>query len=127
MQKLRPFRAASQPDVSVDLTDSTIPPRATKAVAPAESSTASPEDERQHWRFTLWFTGSLVVAWALITFYVGFFARDLQTVEIFGWPVSFYLAAQGGPFLFVLITWLYSAVMDRAEVRAGLSEAEPLD
>lgn len=67
------------------------------------------------------------MAWGLITFYVGFFARDLHTVELFGWPVSFYLAAQGGPFLFVLITWLYCAVMDRAEVHAGLAEAEPLD
>ena len=95
--------------------------------APGGTARASDhaQEARHHWRFTQWFTAALVAAWFLITFYVGFFARDLHQVEVLGWPLSFYLAAQGAPFMFVLITWVYSAVMDRAGHVRPFAEGGP--
>lgn len=40
-----------------------------------------------------------------------YFARELSALTIFGWPVSFYLAAQGLTLSYVLILAVYSVCM----------------
>ena len=56
-----------------------------------------------------------------------FFARELSTLALFGWPLSFYLAAQGVSLLFLLILAVYALCMRRfdAQLRAALAQLEP--
>ena len=37
-----------------------------------------------------------------------FFARELAGLSVFGWPLSFYLAAQGAALIYLAIIALYA-------------------
>ena len=56
-----------------------------------------------------------------MTFGVGYFARDLR-FQVFGWPFSFWMAAQGGVLAYVAITWAYARRLARLEAGAGTLE-----
>jgi putative solute:sodium symporter small subunit len=55
-------------------------------------------------RLTLW----LSAIWLVVTFCTVFFARDLYGFKLFGWPVSFYMAAQGILLIYVAIVGVYA-------------------
>ena len=65
------------------------------------------EIRRQYWRKNLTITGGLLVIWFLVTFGVAFFARELS-FNFFGWPFSFWVAAQGALIVYILIVWFYA-------------------
>ena len=48
-----------------------------------------------HWRSTRRVTALLLAIWLVTSFGAVWFARDLQNLTVFGWPLSFYMAAQG--------------------------------
>jgi putative solute:sodium symporter small subunit len=60
-------------------------------------------------------TGSLLATWLLTTFCIIFFARELSGLTIFGWPLSFYLAAQGASLIYLAIIGFYAWRMRRLE------------
>lgn len=60
----------------------------------------------------------LLGIWFLATFVIIFFARELSTVSFFGWPLSFYLAAQGAVVIYLLIVAAYALVMDHEDRKA---------
>jgi putative solute:sodium symporter small subunit len=51
------------------------------------------------------------------SFGVCFFARSLS-FPVFGWPLHFWMAAQGGVLVFIVIVVVYAAVMSRLEAQA---------
>ncbi|MEO8170600.1 MAG: sodium/substrate symporter small subunit [Oxalobacteraceae bacterium] len=61
-----------------------------------------------HWRATRRLTTVLLLTWLSITFGGIFFARELSDPTMFGWPVSFYLIAQGIPLIYLLILGIYA-------------------
>ena len=65
-----------------------------------------------------------MTVWILISFEPWFFARDLA-IEIHGWPLYFWMAAQGSLLIFMAIVVLYAWLMNRweAEEIAQLSAA----
>lgn len=69
-------------------------------------------DQRRatYWRRTLKLTFGLLAIWFIVTFAIAFFARELA-FRVFGWPFSFYMAAQGAPIVYVLIVWFYARRM----------------
>jgi putative solute:sodium symporter small subunit len=81
------------------------------------------ETQRRYWQKNLRITGALLVIWFLVTFGVGFFARDLD-FKFFGWPFSFWVGAQGALIVYVLIIWYYARVMDRLDREHGVAEEE---
>lgn len=60
-----------------------------------------------YWRRVRLLTATLLLAWFLLTFGVVFFARELSAFTLFGWPFSFYMAAQGLILLYLAIIALY--------------------
>ncbi|RJG15335.1 DUF4212 domain-containing protein [Massilia cavernae] len=68
-----------------------------------------------HWRRTRRVTGLLLALWFATTFGTVFFARELAGLSILGWPLSFYLAAQGASLAYLAIIGVYAAVMLRAD------------
>ena len=57
---------------------------------------------------------ALLSVWLLTSFGPGFFARDLA-IEINGWPLYFWMAAQGSLLIFMAIVVLYAWLMNRWE------------
>lgn len=64
---------------------------------------------------------ALLVVWALASFGVAFFARDLDQV-LAGWPLNYWLAAQGAVLVFMGIVVLYAWWMNRVETRQAAAE-----
>ena len=80
-----------------------------------------PERHRQHWQKNLRITGVLLLIWWLVTFVVGYFARELN-FNFFGWPFSFWVAAQGAPVLYLALVCIYARAMRRLDEHHGIDE-----
>jgi putative solute:sodium symporter small subunit len=68
-----------------------------------------------YWRRVRRLTLQLLAVWFLLTFGTIFFARELSTFTVFGWPFSFYMIAQGAVLIYVLIVALYAWCMQRLD------------
>jgi len=78
---------------------------------------------QEYWRKNLNLTLVLLVIWFVSTFVMGFFARDL-TFNFFGWPFSFYMAAQGSLIIYILIIWYYARAMKKLDEDYGVAEGD---
>ncbi|MES3013134.1 MAG: DUF4212 domain-containing protein [Pseudomonadota bacterium] len=81
------------------------------------------ESQKSYWSKNLRLTSILLVIWFVATFGVAFFARNL-TFNFFGWPFSFYMAAQGSLIIYVAIIWYYARTMNRLDQEHGVAEEE---
>lgn len=61
--------------------------------------------------------GSLLLIWALVTFGVAYFARELG-FRVFGVPFSFWVAAQGALLVYLLIVVVYAWSMNSRDARS---------
>jgi putative solute:sodium symporter small subunit len=82
------------------------------------------EPARRYWRYNLRLTGVLMLLWFVVTFGLGYFARDLN-FTFFGWPFSFWMAAQGTLVVYLLIVGCYAWLMNRLDEAEGLQD--PVD
>jgi putative solute:sodium symporter small subunit len=57
---------------------------------------------------------ALLALWALASFGVAFFAREIDLVA-WGWPLNFWLLAQGSVLVFLGIVMAYAWWMNRVE------------
>lgn len=73
-----------------------------------------PLKQRAYWRRNRRITVLLLAAWFVVTFVVAYFARDLD-FTFFGWPFSFWMAAQGALVVYVLIIGYYARFMNRLD------------
>ena len=64
--------------------------------------------QSRHWARTRRLTALLFTCWLALTFGVVFFARALSGLTLFGWPFSYYMAAQGTTLLYLLIVGLHA-------------------
>ena len=78
--------------------------------------TVPPRDD--YWRRTRRLTAWLLLAWGLVAFVPVLFARELS-LEVFGWPLAFWLASQGALLGFCAIVIVYARVMARLDAEAG--------
>ncbi len=81
------------------------------------------ERHRQYWRKNLNITGILLLIWFAVTFVIAFYARELS-FNFFGWPFSFWVAAQGALVVYVLIIGFYARYMNRLDQEHGVAEEE---
>src|SRR5437764_4451661 len=73
-----------------------------------------------HWARTRRLTALLLALWLATGFCTVFYARDLANLSVFGWPLSFYLAAQGASLIYLAIIGAYAwrmRVLDRVFAR----------
>lgn len=70
---------------------------------------------RPYWRQTRRLTSVLLATWFILTFGILFFARELTSVQFFGWSFSFYMAAQGLTLIYVVILGIFSLYSHRIE------------
>lgn len=68
-----------------------------------------------HWRRTRRMTAILLALWVVTGFCTVFFARELARITVFGWPLSFYMAAQGAALVCLAIIGFYAWRMRRLD------------
>ena len=81
------------------------------------------EGHREYWRKNLRITAFMLVVWFVVTYVVGFYARDLN-FNFFGWPFSFWMGAQGSLIIYVAIIWFYARYMNKLDQEYGVAEEE---
>lgn len=82
------------------------------------------ERHLSYWRKNISLTAILLAIWFVVTFVMAYFARELSTINFFGWPLSFYMAAQGSLIIYVLIIWFYAKRMRALDLEHGVHEGE---
>jgi putative solute:sodium symporter small subunit len=92
-------------------------------VKTGDNSMQLTEGHRQYWRKNLAITAILLAIWFVVTFVVGYYARDLN-FRFFGWPFSFWMGAQGALIIYVVIIWYYARYMNNLDQEFGVAEEE---
>ena len=90
-----------------------LPPAADDAGAIAQRQLVLAAARARHWQRCTRMTTLLLLAWLITTFCSAFFARELAGLTLFGWPLSFYLAAQGAALIYLAIVAAYALAMRR--------------
>lgn len=72
----------------------------------------------RYWRGARRIAFGLTALWLVIAFVPAFFARDLS-FAVFDVPFGVWMAAQGGPILFIVLVWAYERRMDRLDREHG--------
>ena len=70
-------------------------------------------DNNRYWLFR----GALLLLWAVVSFVVVFHARD-WSFTVAGWPFGYWMAAQGGVLVFIVIVVVYAVFMNAMDRRA---------
>ncbi|MCY7315060.1 MAG: DUF4212 domain-containing protein [Rubrivivax sp.] len=81
------------------------------------------ENHQSYWRKNLRITGILLAIWFVVTYVIAFYARDLN-FNFFGWPFSFWVAAQGALVIYVAIIAFYASYMNKLDIEHGVAEEE---
>ena len=84
----------------------------------AQGAAAGGEGPTRHWRKVRVLTAALLLLWLISSFGVILFARELSVAHFFGWPLSFYMGAQGSLIVFLLIIGCHCLVMNRLDREA---------
>lgn len=80
---------------------------------------------KQYWRANLTLMGILLAIWFAVSFGAGIVFRDfLDQWSIGGAPLGFWFAQQGAIYVFVILIFVYSAVMHRIEQRFDVDDDE---
>jgi len=77
-----------------------------------------------YWSKNLRLSAVLLVIWFIATFGVAWFAIPLAEIKFFGWPFSFYMAAQGSLIIYVAIIGFYAVRMRKNDIEHGVHEGE---
>lgn len=78
----------------------------------------------EYWRRNLKITAVLLAIWFVVTFVFGYFARELSSITVLGFPLSFYIGAQGALVVYVVIIWYYAHYMNKLDNEYGVHEGE---
>jgi putative solute:sodium symporter small subunit len=83
----------------------------------ADARAAAKARRIAHWRRTRRLTAVLLGVWLLTGFCSVFYARELFNFTVFGWPLSFYMAAQGSSLIYLALIAFYALRMGRLDRR----------
>ena len=78
----------------------------------------------EYWRKNLVITAVLLSIWFVVTFVEAWFARELNQVSFFGFPLGFYMSAQGSLVVYVALIGIYAWYMNRLDVEYGVDEGD---
>ena len=82
------------------------------------------EKHNEYWRRNLVITGILLLAWFVVTFVEAWFARELNAITFFGFPLGFYMSAQGSLAIYVAIIGIYALLMRKLDLEYKVDEGD---
>ena len=79
---------------------------------------------QEYWRKNLVITAILMVIWFIVTFVEGWYARELNEISFLGFPLGFYMSAQGSLVIYVVIIGIYARYMNKLDHEYGVQEGD---
>jgi putative solute:sodium symporter small subunit len=82
------------------------------------------EHQRQaYWHYNITLTTVLLVIWFVVTYIIsGLMAGWLNQFSFIGFPLGYYMAAQGSLAIFVIEIAVYAYLMNRKDIEFGIRE-----
>lgn len=82
-----------------------------------------PNGER-HWKRTSTLMWIMMALWLIFSFVIHMFVGQLNSIKILGFPLGFYMAAQGSLLAFVVMLFVFAKVQDNIDREEGVAEEE---
>ena len=82
------------------------------------------EKHNEYWRKNLVYTAILLLVWFIVTFVEAWFARELNTITFLGFPLGFYMSAQGSLAIYVIIIGIYAILMRKLDLEYNVDEGD---
>jgi putative solute:sodium symporter small subunit len=81
------------------------------------------QQKQDYWRYNVKLTTILLAIWFVVTFLIsGLWAGWLNQWTIVGFPLGYYMAAQGSLAIFVIEIAVYAWLMNRKDEEFGIRE-----
>lgn len=81
------------------------------------------QQKDEYWRYNVRLTTILLVIWFVVTYIVsGVMAGWLNHLTILGFPLGYYMAAQGSLAIFVIEIAAYAYLMNKKDEEYGIRE-----
>ena len=84
---------------------------------------ASTNDEAW-WSKTKGLMITTLIIWFIFSFGIHFFVESLNNIEILGFPLGFYMAAQGSLIIFVILIFWFAGRQDSIDREFGVAEED---
>jgi putative solute:sodium symporter small subunit len=82
------------------------------------------EKHQEYWRKNLVITAILLFIWFVVTFVEAWYARELNQASFLGFPLGFYMSAQGSLAIYVILIGVYAWYMNRLDIEYGVDEGD---
>lgn len=76
----------------------------------------------RYWQRTSGLMWTMMALWVIFSFVVHFFAASLNSIVILGFPIGFYMAAQGSLIVFVVMLFVFARKQDNIDHEEGVAE-----
>ncbi len=80
------------------------------------------EQQDAYWQKTSRLMWTIMILWFFFSFVVHFFAVQLNNIVIFGFPLGFYMAAQGSLISYVVLCFWNASAQNRIDEEFGVAE-----
>ncbi len=81
------------------------------------------QQKKDYWRYNLRLTMILLAIWFVVGYLLsGLWAGDLNQVSFLGFPLGYYMAAQGSLAIFVIEIAVYARLMNKKDLEYGIYE-----
>lgn len=78
--------------------------------------------EDTYWRRTSNLMWTMLAIWVFFSFVIHFFVNELNAIKILGFPLGFYMAAQGSLIAFVVMLFVFARRQDTIDREEGVAE-----
>ncbi len=82
------------------------------------------DKHNEYWRKNLRITAVLLLVWFIVTFVEAWFARELNGMTFLGFPLGFYMSAQGSLVIYVAIIGIYAYMMGKLDKEYNVDEGD---
>jgi putative solute:sodium symporter small subunit len=81
------------------------------------------QQREEYWRYNVRLTTILLAIWFVVTYIIsGVLAGWLNNYSILGFPLGYYMAAQGSLAIYVIEIAIYARLMNRKDAEYGIAE-----
>ncbi len=77
-----------------------------------------------YWNENKRLTWIVMIIWFIVTYVAAFFAPELNKISFLGFPLGYYMGAQGSLIVFVILIFFYAARMNNLDRKYGVEEEE---
>jgi len=82
------------------------------------------EKLKKYWAENVKLTAIILFIWFVVTYVAIFFAPELNTIVIYGFPMGYYMGSQGSLIIFVILIFWYAFAMNKKDKEYGVEEEE---